>query len=206
MNKKYFRDFFKKYSFLKNCEISIMESINILTKTFKKNNNQKIFLAGNGGSGSDSDHIACELLKNFIIKRKNKNQNISLNKYFFKKIQMGLPAISLNSFNPSFFTAFSNDCDGSYYFSQLLYTLGSKNDIFFAITTSGRSPNILHAIEMARLKKMHIICLMGDQNILLKKKVDIMISVNKKEVYQIQEAHRMIYHLICKCIEENIFA
>lgn len=198
----YIEQYLKSYPQLINCKNDILKAYNNIKNTFESGN--KLLICGNGGSASDSDHIAGELLKGFIHKRPlNKNHN-NLDPIILKNLQGSLPAISLTGFN-AFNTAYANDCNSDYTFAQLIWGLGKKNDILLAISTSGNSKNIINAIKVAKYKQMLTIGLTGENGGIMKNIVDTNISAPGKKVYEIQELHLPIYHLICLMLENYFF-
>ncbi|QPJ58475.1 hypothetical protein E5P55_00605 [Candidatus Pinguicoccus supinus] len=117
-NINFFREFFQRYPHLKFQKNSIKHSFELLNRHLKNKN--FLFIIGNGGSASDSDHIAGELLKGFKLTRSLKKKNqLSLGLNLFKNIQNALSVIPLTNFN-AFNTAFGNDCNFDYTFAQLV--------------------------------------------------------------------------------------
>ena len=121
------------FALLKNQKKNITSSINLLLNAIKKD--KKIFFCGNGGSASDSQHLASELVG-----------------YFLNRKRKPIPAVSLTT-NTSTITAIANDESFNNIFSRQLEGLGNKGDILFAISTSGKSKNVLNAINVAKKKK-----------------------------------------------------
>ncbi len=168
----------KNFELLKNEIKNINKATEIIIKALKENN--KIFLCGNGGSASDCNHLACE----FISK--------------FKKERKSLPAISLCS-NNSIITAIGNDFDFKDIFKRQIEGLGQENDILIAISTSGKSKNIIEAIKQAKKQKMKVIFLTGKNESNLH--IDCEINAPSEETEQIQEMHIAIGHIICEKTE-----
>lgn len=203
-------NFFKKYNQLKSLKQPIKDAIELIVSATLSNN--KILVCGNGGSCADSEHISGELLKSFMLKRKlNNKMKSSLIKHFGEEgeyianhLQEGVKCIPLTSFN-AFNTAFSNDCEPSMNFAQLVNVLGDKNDILISISTSGNSKNVLLASKVAKAKEIKVIALTGESGGKLKDCADILINAPSNIVYEIQEYHLPIYHLICLCVETEIF-
>lgn len=146
----------------------------------------KVFLIGNGGSAADAQHIAAELIGHFKLERK------------------GLSAIALTT-DTSILTALANDYGYDTVFSRQLEALGNDKDVLIAITTSGTSPNILKAVEMARSKNIKVIGLTGGDGGKLKDAADITIVVPSDNTPRIQEAHITIGHIICDLVEKELF-
>ena len=153
--------------------------INALTK------NKKIIIFGNGGSAADAQHIAAEFLGRYKIKRKS------------------IPAIALTS-NSSTTTAIANDYDFSDVFSRQCESLVSKDDIVIGISTSGNSENVIKGLKTSKKNGGLTIGLLGNNGGKIKNIVDISLVVNATSVPRIQEAHRVIYHIICEIVEEEL--
>ncbi len=165
---------------LKNQHENITRATKIIIDALKAN--KKILFCGNGGSASDCNHLACE----FISK--------------FKKERKSLPAISLCS-NNSIITAIGNDLSFDYIFKRQIEGLGEKNDVLVAITTSGKSKNVLEAVKQARKQDMKVIFLTGKNKIELN--ADCQINVPSEKTEQIQEMHIAIGHIICEKTESE---
>ncbi|MCQ2378378.1 MAG: SIS domain-containing protein [Victivallaceae bacterium] len=172
-----------------------------------------LFLAGNGGSAADCEHICGELMKGFKSKRPLSPE---VKKNFAdlfgqpgsdtaEKLQNGLRAVSLLS-HPGLASAFSNDVDPQLCFAQQLWALGRPGDVFFGISTGGNSKNVLQALMTARVKGIKSILLTGNRKGICEKFADIVIAAPESETYRIQEYHLPIYHALCLALEENIFS
>ncbi|MDR1458587.1 MAG: SIS domain-containing protein [Puniceicoccales bacterium] len=185
------------------CGADMRNSIDFLCDCFEKNN--KLLLCGNGGSASDSSHIAAELLKSFGLERRItgsiRNQ---LDGDLLEHLQGSLPAISLPDFT-AINTAYINDCTPEYMFAQLVFGLGAEGDGLFALSTSGNSQNIILAARTALAKKMKIIGLTGKTGGQLVNYCTVCIRVPETETYKIQELHIIIYHTICLAVEQYFF-
>ena len=144
----------------------------------------KIIFCGNGGSASDSQHLTAEIVSKFLKKRRP------------------LPAISLTT-NTSTITSIGNDFSFDYIFSKQVEAIGNKNDLLFAISTSGKSKNIINAIKSAKKIGIKIILLTGNK-ILNKSLADLIISTPAKRVDRIQELHILIGHTICEILETEL--
>ena len=158
---------------LKACEI---------IKTALDNGN-KILLCGNGGSASDCNHIAAEFISRFQKERKS------------------LPAISLSA-NNSIITAIANDYDFEKVFSRQIEGLGNKNDVLITISTSGKSKNILAAIEQAKKQDLKVIFLTGKKP--TNTEVSLEINVPSEITCEIQEMHIALAHVICEIVEKEL--
>lgn len=143
----------------------------------------KVIVFGNGGSASDSQHMAAELVGRFSREKKP------------------LPAIALTA-DGSIITAVGNDYGYEYSFSKQLEAHGRKGDIVFAISTSGNSKNVLNAVRLAKKMKMRTVGLTGKSGGALFRACDFTIRVPSDNTARIQEAHIAIIHIICELIEE----
>ena len=159
----------------------IEKAIDKITSCLK--NGKKIILFGNGGSAADAQHIAAELIGRFKLKRQS------------------YPALALTS-NTSIITAISNDFSFTSSFSRQCESLVSKNDIVIGISTSGKSVNVRKALLVSKKKGDYTIGFLGNDGGTIKKIVDIPLVVKSNSTPRIQEAHRVIYHLICERVEE----
>ena len=169
----------------------------------------KVLLCGNGGSCADSEHVAGELLKGFMIKREPTEDELSaLTKYIdvesAKKLQRAIPAIPLPSITGTL-SAFANDVDPSLMYAQTTLALGNKKDVIICISTSGNAKNVFAAANTAKALGITVIGLTGENGGKLKDIADICIRVPENETFKIQECHLPIYHVICAAVEENFF-
>ncbi len=163
-------------------EVELISNITKLSiKTLK--DKKKIIFCGNGGSAADSQHICAELVSKFLKNRKP------------------YAAISLTT-NTSIITSISNDFSYSDIFSKQIEAIGNEGDLLFAISTSGKSKNIIKAIKAAKKKKIKTILLSGKMNKL--KIANITFNTPATRVDRIQELHIHIGHIICEIIEKKI--
>ena len=168
---------------ISNLSNEIDKTVNLIINALTKN--KKIIIFGNGGSAADAQHIAAEFLGRYKIKRKS------------------IPAIALTS-NSSTTTAIANDYDFSDVFSRQCESLVSKDDIVIGISTSGNSENVIKGLKTSKKNGGLTIGLLGNNGGKIKNTVDISLVVNATSVPRIQEAHRVIYHIICEIIEEEL--
>ena len=162
-------------------ESLIVNASKIIINSLKKN--KKILFCGNGGSAADSQHLSAELLGQYL------------------KNRQALAAVDLTS-NSSLLTSVGNDISFDQVFSRQISAIGFSGDVLFAITTSGKSKNVLNAIKTAKHKGLKVILLASVKANKLKKKVDLFIPSPGNRVDRIQETHIMIGHLICELVEE----
>jgi D-sedoheptulose 7-phosphate isomerase len=146
----------------------------------------KLLFAGNGGSAADAQHLAGELVSRFNFDRP------------------GLPAIALTT-DTSVLTAIGNDSGYELVFARQVNALGTRGDIFVAISTSGRSPNILRALEEAREKGLITVGLSGQTGGDMPVLCDHLVRIPSNETPKIQEGHIMLGHILCGLIECTMF-
>jgi len=164
----------------------IIKAVDILVSAYKDGN--KLLLCGNGGSAADCQHIATELM-------------IRLNHHIQRP---ALPAIALTT-DSSNLTAGGNDIGFENVFARNVEGLGVLGDVLLAISTSGNSPNVIKAIEMAQSKGMKVIGLLGGSGGKLKSIVDLPIVVPSSNTQRIQEGHITIAHIICELVEDILY-
>ena len=144
----------------------------------------KILIAGNGGSASQAQHMAGELMGRFAFDRP------------------GLPAMALT--DPSVLTAIGNDYGFEHIFSRQVQAHGNKGDVFIGFSTSGKSPNILMAFKEARACGLVCIGFTGNRG-LMRELCDVLIEVQSGETPRIQEGHLALSHRMCELIESELF-
>lgn len=199
-----------RYPALYVCKENIWNAYIVMKQAFEQDN--KLLVAGNGGSAADSEHIVGELMKGFVKSRtidtKMKEKLVAIDekraKSLCSNLQQALPAIALTG-HTALSTAYLNDVDGTLGFAQQIYGYGRENDVFFGITTSGNSENVLSAIVVAKAKGVKTIALTGRDGGKVKDMVDVAIVVPENETYKIQELHLPIYHTLCLMLEEYFF-
>jgi len=171
--------------FLENNFDEFKKFLDLCIKSIKKGN--KIILFGNGGSAADAQHIATELVVRY------------------KKNRKSIPAISLST-DTSTLTAIGNDFSFNRIFSRQIESIGKNGDVAVGISTSGKSPNILNALDLAKRKKI-ISVLLTKKNYPNKKKInritDIVLGVPAKETARVQELHILLGHLLCAALDES---
>ncbi|CAK0761720.1 Phosphoheptose isomerase [Gammaproteobacteria bacterium] len=168
--------------------VELIEKIRAITKQVCSalHNGNKILLAGNGGSAADAQHIAGELVNRFNYDRP------------------GLRAFAL-TVDTSVLTAIGNDYGYEKIFVRQLRAVGVKGDIFWAYSTSGRSPNILLAMEAARELGLFVIGFTGLHGWERSGLCDISIEIPSTETPKIQEGHLLLGHIICGLVEAMMF-
>ena len=189
---------------------AIIKTVEILTTCVRSG--KKILTCGNGGSAADSEHIAGELLKAFVLKRPiNENLRNKLvdeyeedGEFIADNLQGGIKCIPLTSFC-AYNTAYLNDCNDKILFAQLVNSLGDEGDVLIGLSTSGNSENVCYAAKVAKVKGLKVIGMTGQSGGKLKDLSDVTIRVNSNIVYKIQELHLPLYHLLCLCLESEMF-
>lgn len=149
-------------------------------------NGNKILLCGNGGSAADAQHWAGELVSRFYFDRP------------------ALPAIALTT-DTSILTAIGNDYGYEQLFARQVQALGNKGDVLFAISTSGKSPNILAAVKAAKTKSIVSVGFTGAKGNDLADLTDHCIRAPSDSTPDIQLVHEAIGHTVCMLIEEQLF-
>ena len=170
------------------------------------------FVAGNGGSAADSDHICGELLKGFLSKRPLPQADKARFSELFgadgadmaAKLQGGLRAVSLLS-HPGYSSAFANDVDADLVYAQQLWALAKEGDVFLGISTGGGSKNVRAALMAAKVIGVKSFLLTGNRHGVCEKYADVVIAVDESETYLIQELHLPLYHAFCAEVEARIF-
>lgn len=209
-SRDYILNLVQRYPKLLGMEMVIWEAIDIIIKCY--DNKGKLLTAGNGGSASDAEHIVGELMKGFVCSRKissTMRQHINcvapeMGENICDKLQEALPAISLVG-HSSLTSAYLNDVDGIMGFAQQVYGFGNAGDVFWALTTSGNSQNVINASIVAKAKGLKVIALTGGTGGKIKAIADVSIIVPESETYIIQEYHLPIYHCICLAVENYFF-
>jgi D-sedoheptulose 7-phosphate isomerase len=147
---------------------------------------RKTMFAGNGGSAAEAQHLAAEFIGRFSFDRAS------------------LPSIALTT-DTSMLTAIANDYGYENVFRRQIQGQGIKGDMFFGLTTSGRSPNIIAAVEECKKREIVTVCLTGAGEHQLAEIADYCIAVPSTSTPRIQEAHTLIGHLICSAVEATLF-
>lgn len=145
----------------------------------------QLLIAGNGGSAADAQHIAAELTGRFLRERRP-----------FRALALHV--------NTSSLTAVGNDYGYEHVFARELTAHARQGDVLLALSTSGNSPNILHAIEAARQCKVSVIGLTGETGGQMRAACDLCLCVPTQSTPRMQEMHITIGHTICELLEERL--
>lgn len=175
-----------KLKILEHCSNDIISAIDLLVECY--NNSNKLLLCGNGGSAADCQHIAAE----FMIRLSHHIQ------------RPALPAIALTT-DSSNLTAGGNDIGFENVFARNVEGLGNKGDVLLVISTSGNSPNVIKAAEMAHQKGMKVIGFLGGNGGKLKSLVDNAVVIPSTNTQRIQEGHITVAHIICEIVEQKLY-
>jgi len=146
---------------------------------------RKLLVCGNGGSASDATHLATEFLCRFQGDRRP------------------YPALSL-TVNGEFMTAVCNDYSADEIFARQVWGLGEKGDLLIAFTTSGKSKNVLRALEEAKRKGVKSICFLGRDGGFTKGVATLDLIVQGTNTARIQEAQKLLFHVLCEIVEEKL--
>lgn len=149
-------------------------------------NGGKTLFCGNGGSAADAQHLAAELSGRFYFDRK----------------PLDAEALHVNT---SYLTAVANDYSYNEIYARLVSARGRKGDVLFAFSTSGNSPNVVKALEVAKKNQMICVGFTGKKQSDMDALCDIIFKMPTADTPRIQELHILLGHIICQGIEETLF-
>lgn len=200
----------ERYPQLSHITSDIMAAYQLFVDCYQ--NGGKLLVAGNGGSAADAEHIVGELMKGFKKPRTlddQAKQNLlqtdpEWGKILGNYLQGALPAIALDG-HSALTTAYMNDCEPLLCFAQQVQGFGKAGDIFWGISTSGNSKNVIYAAVTAKAKGMKVVGLTGVKDSKLSELADVCIRVPETETYKVQELHLPVYHCLCLMLEEEFF-
>jgi len=173
-----------KSRFLRENLPKLLGAIKLVSHTFEAGN--KLLFFGNGGSAADAQHLAAEFVNRYVMDRPP------------------LPAIALTT-DASVLTSVSNDFAFNEIFAKQIRALGKERDVAIGITTSGNSPNVVKAFEVAKEMGMKTIALTGNDGGIIAKMADFPLIVPSTSTPRIQEAHILIGHILCEMVEHYLF-
>lgn len=178
------------------------ESLRVKSRFFKENKDRivqtagklaeilrdghKVLFFGNGGSAADAQHLAAELVGRFGPDRP------------------ALPGISLST-DTSILTALGNDYGYEKVFSRQIEALGHKGDAAIGISTSGNSPSILEALDVARAKGLFTVGFTGESGGKMTDRADVLFRVPSRQTPRIQETHLLLGHILCDLADRELF-
>ncbi len=145
-----------------------------------------LFVAGNGGSAADAQHLVAEFVVRLTVNRP------------------ALRAVALTT-DTSILTATGNDFGYEHVFSRQLEALGRDGDVFLGISTSGNSPNLVRALGTARVQGLKTISLTGNDGGAMFPLSDFNLVIRSKTTARIQESHLALEHIFCSLVERFVF-
>lgn len=162
----------------------IAEMVELMVDTFQRGG--KVLVMGNGGSAADAQHFVAEIVGRFKMERR------------------GLPALALST-DTSILTAIGNDYGFDRVFSRQVEALAATGDLVIGISTSGNSPNVLLALQLARETGCRTVGLLGKDGGSIKDVCDLALIVPTVDTPRVQEAHITIIHIVCDLLEKTLF-
>jgi D-sedoheptulose 7-phosphate isomerase len=153
-----------------------------IVRTFQRDGT--LYLCGNGGSAADAQHVAGEFVGRFRRERR------------------ALPAVALST-DTSILTCVANDYDYDAVFARQIEAYAHERDILWGFSTSGASPNVLRAAEVARLKNARVIAFTGKKGSRLAELADYCLCAEADVTGRVQEIHQLAYHIICDLVEQS---
>ncbi|MFH0754913.1 MAG: D-sedoheptulose 7-phosphate isomerase [Candidatus Omnitrophota bacterium] len=142
-----------------------------------------LFFFGNGGSAADAQHVAAEFIGRF------------------QKERVALSAMALTT-DTSILTCLANDYSYDIVFSRQIEGLGKKGDMAFGLSTSGKSPNVIKAFEVAKVRGMVTVAFAGADGGPLARMADMSVVVPSRVTARVQESHIAIFHAMCEVVED----
>lgn len=162
----------------------ITEMVELMVDTFQRGG--KVLVMGNGGSAADAQHFVAEIVGRFKMERR------------------GLPALALST-DTSILTAIGNDYGFDRVFSRQVEALAAPGDLVIGISTSGNSPNVLLALQLARESGCRTVGLLGKDGGSIKEFCDLALIVPTNDTPRVQEGHITIIHIVCDLLERKMF-
>jgi D-sedoheptulose 7-phosphate isomerase len=172
-------------AFLAREAVALERAAQMLVDAFRAR--RRVFFFGNGGSAADAQHLAAEFVNRFLLDR------------------AALPAVALTT-DTSVLTSVGNDSAFEAIFSRQLEALGLPGDVAVALTTSGRSPNVVRAVEAARTLGLRLLVITGGRGEALARRADVALVVPSEATPRIQEVHMLAGHVLCELVEAALFA
>ncbi len=204
------KNFYNRFAVLEASKNQIESSVDMLIQMYEKGG--KLLICGNGGSAADSDHIVGELMKGFMLKRRDNGELLKkLEKcgyedaqFIAENVQLGLPAISLCA-HAGLISAYANDEKSELVYAQQVLGYAKENDVLLALSTSGNSKNVVYAAKIAKALGIKVISITGQKESKLSEISDVCIRVPETETFKIQELTLPTYHYICQRLEYHFF-
>jgi len=168
---------------LSSLEGQMVEAADLIEQCLRAGN--KLLVCGNGGSAADAAHFATELVVRFARDRRAQ------------------PAICLAS-DGGLLTAAANDYGFNEIFARQVAAFGQPGDALICLTTSGKSKNVLRALEEAKARKLKTIALVGRDGGSTIGMADVDLLVRSDSTARVQEAHQLLLHVLCETIESRL--
>jgi D-sedoheptulose 7-phosphate isomerase len=168
---------------LKDIGREVSRAVDLIEQCLHAGN--KLLVCGNGGSATDASHFATELVVRFAKDRR------------------ALPAISLSSDN-GILTATGNDYGFNEIFARQVAALGAPGDVLICLTTSGKSKNLIRALEEAKARKLKTIAFLGRDGGPTLGIADVDLLIKSESTARVQEAHHLLLHVLCEIIESRL--
>jgi D-sedoheptulose 7-phosphate isomerase len=147
----------------------------------------KLLVCGNGGSAADAQHLAGEFINQFLLKQRP-----------------ALPALALTT-DGGVLTCIANDTGFERVFARQVEAFGARGDVLLVISTSGNSPNVLAAAELARTRGLTVVGLLGRDGGRVRASCDLALVVESRDTQRIQETHNLVGHILCDLVERMLF-
>jgi len=173
-------------------------------------NGRRVLVCGNGGSAADSEHIAGELAKPCALPRPLPAAAVGALReagddgYLAEGLRGGLPVLSLAG-QPALLTAIANDQAGDLVFAQQVVAYGQPGDLLWALSTSGNSASVVHALRTARALGLRTLGFAGPGGGLMAGLCDVLVAAPGSSTPSVQESHLPIYHALCLAVEAELF-
>ena len=161
----------------------IADIANILIEAFEQG--RSVYICGNGGSAADAQHIAAEMVGRFQ-----------------RDGRKALPCVAMTT-DTSIITAVGNDFGFEDVFARQVEALGKPGDVLWVLSTSGKSPNIVKAVNIAHERGMKIVAMTGGDGGRLSNLADVCFIAPADRTYLIQQIHQLAYHIICELVDKH---
>lgn len=170
-------------------DVSLIDRISSFSKLLEETyrSGGKVLFCGNGGSAGDAQHLAAELSGRFYLNR----------------APLYAEALHVNS---SYVTAVANDFGYEEVYARMVEACGRPGDVLVAISTSGNSPNIIRAIDRAKLLGMVVVGMTGATGGKMADLCDLLVNIPSEDTPRIQESHILVGHIICELVEKSLFS
>ena len=168
---------------LKNLEPEVTRATGLIEECLRAGN--KLLVCGNGGSATDASHFATE----FVVR--------------FAKDRRAFPAICLAG-DAGILTAAGNDYGFDEIFARQVAAFGAEGDVLICLTTSGKSKNVLRALQEAKARQMKTIAFLGRDGGSTVGIADLDLLVKSDSTARVQEAHQLLLHVLCEIIESRL--